>query len=213
MRNLLWTFILIIGLGSTFIFIATAMSNGSIAPFDTAVISFVQGLEAPWLTAILKVFTTMGSGYFVVPMALILVAILYFGLRARPQAWLLLIVIAGTPLFNTLLKLYFKRERPDIHRILDAHGFSFPSGHAMISFSLYAIIAFIAWGFIKTAAGRVVLLLFTAFMILTISISRIYLGVHYPSDIVGGFTVSALWLTIAITIYTYWLDKKKPLRI
>lgn len=213
MRNLLWTFILIIGLGSTFIFIATAMSNGSIAPFDTAVISFVQGLEAPWLTAILKVFTTMGSGYFVAPMALILVAILYFGLRARPQAWLLLIVIAGTPLFNTLLKLYFKRERPDIHRILDAHGFSFPSGHAMISFSLYAIITFIAWGFIKTAAGRVVLLLFTAFMILTISISRIYLGVHYPSDIVGGFTVSALWLTIAITIYTYWLDKKKPLRI
>ena len=213
MRNLLWTFILIIGLGSTFIFIATAMSNGSIAPFDTAVISFVQGLEAPWLTAILKVFTTMGSGYFVVPMALILVAILYFGLRARPQAWLLLIVIAGTPLFNTLLKLYFKRERPDIHRILDAHGFSFPSGHAMISFSLYAIIAFIAWGFIKTTVGRLMLLLFMVFMILTISISRIYLGVHYPSDIVGGFTVSALWLTISITIYTYWLDKKRPLRI
>lgn len=213
MRRLLFAFILCLGLGSTFIYIATAMSNGSIAPFDTAVISFVQGLETPWLTTVLTSFTWMGSGYAVAPMALILAAILYFGLHVRPQAWLLLIVIAGTPLFNTLLKLYFKRERPDIHRILDAHGFSFPSGHAMISFSLYAIIAFIAWGFIKKTAGRVMLLLFTVSMILTISISRIYLGVHYPSDIVGGFTVSALWLTIAITIYSYWLDRKRPLRI
>ena len=212
MRRLLFAFILCLGLGSTFIYIATAMSNGSIDPFDTTVIAFVQGLETPWLTTVLTFFTWLGSGYVVVPMALILAAILYFGLRASPQALLLLIVIAGTPLFNTLLKLYFKRERPEIHRVIDAHGFSFPSGHAMISFSLYAIIAFIAWGFIKTAAGRV-MLLFTAFMILTISISRIYLGVHYPSDIVGGFTVSALWLTIAITIYTYCLDKKKPLRI
>ena len=213
MRHLLFAFILCLGLGSTFIYIATAMSNGSIDPFDTTVIAFVQGLETPWLTTVLTFFTWLGSGYVVVPMALILAAILYYGLRASPQAWLLLIVIAGTPLFNTLLKHYFKRERPEIHRILDTHGFSFPSGHAMISFSLYAIIAFIAWGFIKTAAGRVMLLLFTAFMILAISISRIYLGVHYPSDIVGGFTVSALWLTIAITIYMYWLDKKKPLRI
>ncbi|MEK5036473.1 phosphatase PAP2 family protein [Sporosarcina sp. FSL K6-3457] len=213
MRNLLWSFILIIGLSTTFIYIATTMNNSTIAPFDIAVISFVQGLEAPWRTTVLTFFTWMGSGYVVVPMALILAAILYFGLRARPQAWLLLIVIAGTPLFNTLLKLYFKRERPDIHRILDAHGFSFPSGHAMISFSLYAIIAFIAWGFIKKTAGRVMLLLFMVFMILTISISRIYLGVHYPSDIVGGFTVSALWLTIAITIYSYWQDKKRPLPI
>ncbi|WP_318618310.1 phosphatase PAP2 family protein [Sporosarcina sp. YIM B06819] len=213
MRKISFALILCIGLAITFIYIATTVGNNSIASFDTTAIAFVQGLEAPWLTAILKVFTTMGSGYVVVPMALLLVVILYFGLRARPQAWLLLIVVTGTPLFNSLLKLYFKRERPDIHRILDAHGFSFPSGHAMISFSLYAIIAFIAWGFIKTAMGRVMLLLFTAFMILTISISRIYLGVHYPSDIIGGFTISALWLTIVITIYTYWLDKKRPIRI
>lgn len=211
--RLLIAFMLCIGFGVAFGYIASAIGNESIASFDTAIIGFVQGLETPWLTTVMKFFTWIGSGYVVVPIAVIGFSVLYFALHYRQQAFLLIVVIAGSVIFNTILKNYFKRERPEIYRILDANGFSFPSGHSMMAFALYAIIAYIAWRNVKTMTSRVALLLFTAFMIIIIGVSRIYLGVHYPSDIIGGFTVSALWVTIAITIYTYWRDKKKPLRI
>ncbi len=207
--RLLLAFVLCIFLGIAFGYIATAVGNESIAHFDTAVIGFVQGLEAPWLTSIMRVFTWIGSGYVVATIALIGFIVLYFVLRYRHQAFLLIAVIAGSVLLNSALKTYFKRERPVIHRIMDANGFSFPSGHSMMAFALYAIIAYIAWRNVKTTMSRVVLVLFTAFMIITIGTSRIYLGVHYPSDIVGGFAASALWVTIAISMFAYFQNKRK----
>ena len=92
---------------------------------------------------------------------------------------------------------------------MDATGFSFPSGHSMMAFALYVIIAYIAWRNVKTTVGRVALVLFTTFMIIMIGTSRIYLGVHYPSDIVGGFAASALWVTIAISVYANFQNKRE----
>lgn len=206
--RLLLALVLCVFFGIVFGYIATAVGNESIAHFDTAVIGFVQGLEAPWLTTIMKVFTWIGSGYVVAPIALIGFIVLFFVLRYRHQAFLLIAVIAGSVLLNSALKNYFKRERPEIHRIMDANGFSFPSGHSMMAFALYAIIAYIAWRNVKTTMSRVVLVLFTTFMIIMIGTSRIYLGVHYPSDIVGGFTASALWVTIAISVYAYFQNRR-----
>ncbi|MBO0589329.1 phosphatase PAP2 family protein [Sporosarcina sp. E16_8] len=206
--HLLVVFVLCIFFGIAFGYIAAAVGNESIAHFDTAVIGFVQGLEAPWLTSIMKVFSWIGSGLVVAAIALIGFIVLYFVLRYRHQAFLLIAVIAGSVILNRLLKIYFKRERPEIHRIMDAKGFSFPSGHSMMAFALYAIIAYIAWRNVKTTASRVVLVLFTAFMIIMIGTSRIYLGVHYPSDIVGGFVASALWATISISVYAYFQNER-----
>ena len=155
--RLLIAFVLCIGFGIAFGYIASAIGNESIASFDTAVIGFVQGLEAPWLTTVMKVFTWIGSGYVVAPIALIGFIVLYFVLHYRQQAFLLIVVIAGSVIFNSVLKNYFKRERPEIHRILDANGFSFPSGHSMMAFALYAIIAYIAWRNVTTMTSRVVL--------------------------------------------------------
>jgi len=207
--RLLITFILCIGFGVAFGYISAAISNDTIVGFDTAVIGFVQGLETPWLTSIMNLFTWIGSGYVVAPIALMGFIVLYFVLRYRQQAFLLISVVAGSVLLNKLLKNYFKRERPEIHRIMDANGFSFPSGHSMMAFALYAIIAYIAWRNVKTTVSRVLLVVFTAFMIIMIGTSRIYLGVHYPSDIVGGFVASALWLTIAISVYAYFQNKRE----
>ena len=200
---------LCIGFGAVFGFIAFAISNESIAPFDTAVIGFVQGLEIMWLTTFMKFISWIGSGYFVAPIAVIGFVVLFFVLHNRPQAFLFIVVIAGSVIFNSLLKKYFKRERPEIHRIIEENGLSFPSGHSMMAIALYAIFVFIAWHYIKTLGGRAVLLLLSAFMIIIIGTSRIYLGVHYPSDVIGGFAVSALWVTIAVTVYSYFLNKSK----
>jgi len=170
---------------------------------------FIQSMEAPWLTSVMKTFTWIGAWQGVVPITMIAFLLLFFKYKYRQQAFLLVIVIVGTVLFNTLLKLYFKRERPEIYRILDIGGFSFPSGHTMNAVSLYGIFAFIIWRNIKTPIGRFFLILFTIFMITMICVSRIYLGVHYPSDIVGGIAASVLWLTIATTVYRFYQNPRE----
>lgn len=191
-----------------FSYLASSISNGTIERFDMSIISFVQGMEASWLTVILKTFTWIGSGYVVVPVTLMAFFLLYFVYQRRGQAILFVTVIIGTISSNELLKLYFQRERPEIHRIIDAGGLSFPSGHTMMAVSLYAIIAYVLWQNLKSLGSRVLLILFTVFMILMIAVSRIYLGVHYPSDIAGGIAASIFLVTLLIMIFEFYWDKK-----
>lgn len=207
----LLAFILCIGFGVSFGYVATAVGNDAIIDFDQTIIAAVQGLETPWLTAIMKVFTWIGSAFIVGPATLLAFLLLYFKFKNRAQALLLVVVIVGTVVSNSLLKLYFKRERPEIHRILDANGFSFPSGHTMMAFSLYAILGVIIWRNLKTNVGRFFISLTAIFMTIMIGLSRIYLGVHFPSDIVGGLLASGLWVTLAVTIYSFFQRDKQKL--
>lgn len=207
MKRFLVAFILCIGFGTSFSYIETAISNQWIQRFDTSIIHFVQGMETAWLTVILKTFTWIGSEYAVALLTVIVFFLLYFTFHYRQQAVLLVAAIVGTVSLNTLLKLYFKRERPELHRIMDATGFSFPSGHTMMAFSLYTILAYIAWHNVKTKMRRMLLILSAGLMIFLIAGSRIYLGVHYPSDIIGGIFASAFWLTIVIAVYGFYRKK------
>lgn len=200
-------FILCVGLGLLFYLLTTTFRGDTITSFDKPMINAIQGLETPWLTSIMKFFTWIGSGYVVGAIAIIVFVLLYFVFKYRHQAFLLVVVIGGTVIFNHLLKMYFKRERPVIHRILDAKGYSFPSGHTMMAFSLYVIIAYIAWRNVETRFGRFLLILFATFMTIMIATSRIYLGVHFPSDIVGGLLVSGVLVTIAVTVYGHYRER------
>lgn len=207
--RLLIAFVMCIGFGVLFGYIAAAINNETIEHFDMSVIGFVQGLEMPWLTTIMKTFTWIGSATVVTTITIIAFVLLIFYFHYWQQAFLLVTVVVGSIFLNYLLKIYFKRERPEIHRILDIGGFSFPSGHTMMAFSLYTIISYIAWRNAKTILNRMLLIVFAAFMILMIGISRIYLGVHYPSDVAGGIAASGLWGTIAVAVYSFYQNQKK----
>ena len=99
------------------------------------------------------------------------------------------------------MKIFYKRERPEFHRLAEAGGYSFPSGHAMMAFSLYALFTYLLWRHVQSTAGRIVLVAFAIFMFGMISISRVYLGVHYPSDILGGVFASAFWVTLTTFLF------------
>jgi undecaprenyl-diphosphatase len=199
--RLIIVFILCAGFGLSFIYFSTTIGDDSLSSFDKIMITAIQGLETHWLTTIMTFFTWIGSGNVVMPITIISALLLYFIFKKPHQAILLVVVVGGTVAFNHLLKLYFKRERPVFHRILDAHGYSFPSGHTMMAFSLYVIIAYIAWRNVKTRLGKFLLILFASFMIFMIGTSRIYLGVHFPSDVAGGLMASGFLVTIAVTVY------------
>ncbi|MED4205141.1 phosphatase PAP2 family protein [Neobacillus mesonae] len=191
-----------------FAFISTLISDQQIIGFDRTIISVVQGMESPGLTTVMKIFTFIGSTKFVIILSVFLIFFLYKVLKHRLELILFVMAIAGTAIINVLLKHFFHRVRPDFHRLIEVSGYSFPSGHAMSAFTVYVMISFLLWRHITNRAGRSILILFSILMILAIGISRIYLGVHYPSDIVGGYLASSVWVSMAIFFFQYYKERR-----
>jgi undecaprenyl-diphosphatase len=183
------------------------VSSHHIVTFDNAIISFIASFESPTLTSIMKFFTFVGSSKSVIVLSIAILFFLYKVLKHRSELILFIAVITGANILYALLKLVFHRARPDLHRLIEVGGYSFPSGHATIAFSLYGVLAFLLWRHIPTRWGRTILILISGLMILSIGISRIYLGVHYPSDIIAGYFISGFWLTMAIWFFQRYKEK------
>lgn len=195
-----------------FISIALSISDNQIHRFDDTLIGWIQGLESPGMTQFMHLFTWIGSEMPVVFITIIAMIVLYVCLRHKRELLFLACVLAGSTLLNALLKLVFQRARPTINRIIEVSGYSFPSGHSMAAFSLYGGLAFLIWKHVPTLTGRVLMIVASAVFILTIGISRIYLGVHYPSDIVGGYFLSGCWLSTCIWFYRRHLERMSQLQ-
>jgi undecaprenyl-diphosphatase len=196
--------------GSLFLFILLSflVRADYLMAFDRHVISFIQGLESPWLTSIMKFFTYIGTIRFIAVLTILLFILMFYVLRFRLEVLVFLAVVFCTPILNRLLKLFFQRARPDFHRLIEIGGYSFPSGHAMNAFSFYSIMAFLLWRHVQGRIGRMAVILASSFMILSIGVSRVYLGVHYPSDIVGGFLASSLWVAAVIWLFQRYKDRQ-----
>ncbi|WCK56460.1 phosphatase PAP2 family protein [Aneurinibacillus sp. Ricciae_BoGa-3] len=192
-----------------FVWMAVWISTKQITRFDNAIIALVQGYESPALTFIMKFFTFIGSTPCVAVLAILVMVFLYKVLHHRMELIVFLVVVVGTPLLNVLLKSLFRRQRPTIHRLIEQAGYSFPSGHSMEAFAFYGVLTFLLWRHIPTRPGRTLLLIFSALMILAIGVSRIYLGVHYPSDVLGGYFVSAFWLGLTIWIFQWYQERRQ----
>lgn len=175
--------------------------------FDKIIIHIVQGWEEPGLTAIMKFFTTIGSTKVMIVFALFIMFFLYKVLHHRSELLLFIIVIIGSPLLNEFLKQVFQRVRPEMHRLIDIGGYSFPSGHAMNAFTFYGILTFLLWRHISGKKGRRTLILGSSLLICMIGLSRVYLGVHYPSDIIGGYLGSCCWLLLSIWVFQFIKEK------
>ncbi len=191
-----------------FSLISLLVSDDKIIHFDSSVIAAIQGLESPNLTSIMKFFTTIGSTPVVIVLSLFLLFFLYKVLQHRLELILFLAAIIGSVILNSLLKNLFHRMRPNLHRLIDITGYSFPSGHAMTAFTVYGIMSFLLWRHISSKRGRSLLILFSVFMILMIGISRVYLGVHYPSDVIGGYLASGFWLSTLIWFFQFYKEKR-----
>lgn len=196
-------------LGCLFIVITICIETNHIAWFDNAVISAVQGLESPWLTKVMKFFTFIGSSLMATLLSVVAFLFLMVVLKHRRELILFLVSVGGSELWNIILKNWFQRQRPHSHRLIEISGFSFPSGHSMAAFALYGTLTFLLWRHISSFAWRMVMIAAGVALTALIGISRIYLGVHYPSDVLGGYLASATWLMISIALFErYWRQPK-----
>ncbi|KRE43219.1 phosphatase PAP2 family protein [Paenibacillus sp. Soil724D2] len=202
------TYVLILCILSLICFslVATLIQGQRIVQFDHNVITFIQGMESPGLTLLMKVFTFIGSTPIVVVIALSAILFLYFVLHHRYELIFFIAIVAGTAIINLLLKLYFVRQRPDLHRLVQETGYSFPSGHSMEAFALYSSLAFLLWRHLSTRLGRSIIIILCVVMIILIGMSRIYLGVHYPSDVIGGYLASGVYFTFGVWLYQWYKE-------
>jgi undecaprenyl-diphosphatase len=189
--------------------VAILVGEQKIAQFDSVVTSFIQGLESPTMTKIMKFFTTIGSIPVVSILSAFVLLFLYKVLHHRTELILFLAVMIGAAILNQALKFTFERARPTAHRLIQASGYSFPSGHSMEAFALYGILSFLLWRHTSTRIVLIFLILISVIMIIAIGTSRIYLGVHYPSDVLGGYLAGGFWLAAAIWIYQHYMESRE----
>lgn len=169
--------------------------------FDTFFTELVRGLEQPFVTLIAKGFTYLGSNIPIIFICLAVVVWMYMVLQLRREVMLFVVVVLGSAMLNVILKNLFQRIRPDINRLIEVTGYSFPSGHSMAAFTMYGILTYLLWKNLSTPTRRNLVVITFSVIILCIGLSRIYLGVHYPSDVFGGYLASCSWLMFSIGIY------------
>lgn len=185
-----------------FVFITHAIFNDKISHIDELVHSYILSIRNKKLTSILLIITNISSAY-----ALIVITILLFFIIKNKRIPL---YIALNLLFsfgmNQIAKLIFSRPRPIGINLIEESGFSYPSGHAMVSMAYFGFIAYILYKKQKNNLTKSILIITLIITILLIGFSRIYLGVHYLSDILGGFLLSIAYLMIFINCIN--LEKK-----
>lgn len=194
-----------------FTLLSILINGNNIEPFDSTIITFIQSFETPFLTSIMLFFTDIGSGSSIHVFAFIIFILFYFVLKYRSELLLFIVVLLGSHYLFRAIKQIFERARPDTHRLIEIGGYSFPSGHATNAICIYGVLTFVLWSHIPSRMGRYLLLFFSAFIILAIGVSRIYLGVHYPSDVLAGYFAGGFWLTLAIYCFQMvrgkWMEK------
>lgn len=180
-----------------FIFITINVFTNKIIKIDHIVYNFVSTyLICDNLTPVIKIITFLGSA----PCIIILMIILFFIIRNKKQNILLGANLFIITIINQTLKYLLKRPRPNIFRIVEESGYSFPSGHSMVSMAFYGYLIYLVYKNIKNKYLKRFLIIILSIIIILIGISRIYLGVHYTTDVLGGFLLSISYLVLFIHI-------------
>lgn len=161
---------------------------------DERVIAWFHGLATPAFTQCARVFSFFGSVVFLVAGSSALAAALCWK-RAWDQLLLLAVTMLGGSLLNILLKHLFHRHRPVLENpLVTLTSFGFPSGHTMGATLFYGLIALYAGHLAKQRIWRVLTFLSAALFIAAVGLSRIYLGAHYPTDVLGAIAAASVWL-------------------
>ena len=157
---------------------------------------FVDNLRADWLTPTMESISALATP---VSLLVLLLSIIAFAPGKRPGIFCALNLVLVVVL-NVILKEIVQRPRPEGINLVVESGFSFPSGHSMVAMAFFGLLVWLVWHYEKNRTMRWLCCAGFSLVILCIGISRIYLGVHYASDVLAGFCVSLAWLAIYTSI-------------
>lgn len=174
------------------------VSAGSITDVDARTIKLVGSFYSPAVSRFMLFITNLGKWQVVLTISLILI-ILALLKRRRYIVFAVILATAGGEALAFLNKIIIQRERPDaLGQLVHEGGYSFPSAHAVIAVTFYGLLGYFFIKKIRHWEGKVIVFLTTMFFIFLMGTSRIYLGVHYPSDVVAGYLLGFAWLATII---------------
>lgn len=177
--------------------------HNSLIRSDIRVANLIYSFRSDTLTNAMLLFTHLGT-WQIVFTGLIIIGFILFALNLLPYFWALIISVSGGEAMVGIIKHSVQRPRPPtINALLFEHGFGFPSGHTLIAFSFYGLLAYIIYRVSNKKITKIIGIISGIIMISGIALSRVYLGVHWPSDILASLTLGAAWLIFLITLFTY----------
>ena len=182
--------------GIGFLVVATAVVSGVTVATDDRIELAVHAAANPLLDVLMPALTVLG---LIPTLTVIVVAagVLLLRARRRFEALLLVVVMLGEGVWDNLIKFGVHRRRPQLFPHAALSSFSFPSGHAMATLCLIGVLLVIVWAQFRPV-WRWVFGIMAPILLLGIGLSRVYLGVHYPSDVVAGWCAGAAWLGAAL---------------
>lgn len=183
--------------------------EGDLSRIDSAAYALiVERLRADWLTPIMESVSALATPVSLIVLLLVIVA---FAPGKRPGACAAVNLVLVFAL-NQALKFIVQRPRPDGFQLAVEQGFSFPSGHSMVAMAFFGLLVWMVWRYEPDRATRVGCAIGLGAVIVLVGVSRVYLGVHYASDVLAGFCVSLAWLAIYTRIAAPLFLGPAPLR-
>ena len=193
--------VIVVGGINLFVELTETLKTETLATYDTAITDYVISYRTPSLTSYFKFMTYVGDvyGYLIVLVVFLLISLLVFKRwKYVVQATL---ILALATISNMVLKKFIDRARPGIEHLVSVETLSYPSGHAMSAMAFYGFLIFLVTKFNIQKVMKYVLIIALTVIILSIGISRIYLGVHFPSDIAGGFIAGFIWVVFCVLVF------------
>ena len=202
----------IIGL-NVFLEIAEGLVNNNLYTFDNIVSQYIISYRTEELSTIFRFITDLGDFAAYVIFSVLLTIILIVNKEKGIFIFQIIVVSVLSFYINLFLKEFYDRARPDAEQLVKVSHLSFPSGHAMSAAAYYGFLIYLSVRYFKYFWLKVAVTIFCIILILGIGISRVYLGVHYPSDVVAGFLGGVLWMTFCVVIFNIiGLIRKRKLR-
>ena len=194
-KNLKWIILFICLIG--FLALAEDVFNKEIMNGDIIGYKIISTfLISDFATPIAKFITNFGGAIFL----LVLTITLFILIKNKKIGFSIFLNLVIITMLNQLLKRILQRPRPTEFRIIEETGYSFPSGHSMISMAFYGYLIYLIYKYVKNKYLKWISIIILSILICSIGISRIYLGVHYTSDVLGGFFISISYLVIYISL-------------
>lgn len=169
--------------------------NG-IEQIDQTIYAILAGMQNMTLTTIMIVITSFASA-----VTLILIAVYFFLFsKNKKEGKYVAVNLVIVFLLSYVLKNIFQRPRPSVLHLVEESGYSFPSSHAMVSFAFYGLLIHMAWKTLKNKKAKWAITIGLSLLVVAIGISRVYLGVHHITDVLGGFLFAAIYLALFIQL-------------
>lgn len=198
---ILVAFVIFVAGTNLFVDLSEEISGKVLKNYDTEITDYIISFRTPALNDFFVFITDMGDVYAYIIMTTLAAALFFFKLRNKKFIFQLIGVLVLSALANIALKKAFDRARPTIEHMVVIKSLSYPSGHAMSAMAFYGFLTYLIFK-IKMSKGLRALLTFVfIFLILSIGISRIYLGVHFPSDVAGGFIAGLIWVALCVVLF------------